>query len=192
MRCSFVARTLAFARTKKEGGRRPPSHLPLSLSRLRGREPWPDLQHRDDAQRARLNHDDLVLIDEIHVAAPRRLDLDDASPAAARYAPSAAPRCRRVTLKLTLVTRGADEVSTVWRMVVRLLGGKRDVARRAALCSGRVAPPCLVSDAPCLEPVPCARRRPAWCQRLRARLLPCLEPSRSRGAWPCCCCCLPG
>src|SRR5215208_248172 len=55
--------------SKKKGGRRPPFSLLLRASL--------DVEHSHDAQRAGLHHDDLIRVDEIHVAAPGRLDLDD-------------------------------------------------------------------------------------------------------------------
>src|SRR5215212_9840523 len=56
-------------RFSKKGGRRPPFSSLLRASL--------DVEDSHDAQRAGLHHDDLVRVDEIHVAAPGRLDLDD-------------------------------------------------------------------------------------------------------------------
>src|SRR3954452_14127119 len=102
--------------------RRPEGRLPgVSMRRS-------DVEHRHDAQRARLDHDDLVTRDEVHVAAPFRLDLDDRGRERGdAYGPRHGNADPEIEVDMLDPRRARGQHFLPYRRL--LLGGERDVLR---------------------------------------------------------------
>ena len=175
--------------TIAEGGRsgRPPV-CRSSVARML------DRQHRDDLERARLDDDDLVIDDEVAVAAPRRVDSDDRirQRQTSRHARhhradvdvevDLAPRHLRRAARLQ--HRGADRALLLGRQVdlplagaLRLRGrgrrGRPGALRRRAGSRSRPSRPILVVVS---QPAPGRRRStslpdPTWGRKPSARSL---------------------